>query len=327
MSRFIRKYSFFIVLGVMLLSGALVLINRMDTGEANFSSLMEIIGDIQKGFNSPVNKITRMSDEEENFLGHEIFERTKFSNEEFSVSSAYVASLAEGLVQNVNRKGIKYKFHLLRSSQVNAFSLPGGQILVTTGMLNFLQSESELAAILGHEISHVDLRHCVEFFQLEASMDKLGNCIPVRGIGNVMVKIPANTAVFLNRLNTMGFNKFQEFDADLAGLKIVALSGYMPDSVIAAMTRFKERFEKSEPSSPSRNPIEEIGQGLKVAADSYFNSHPAMEERIEKVKTVLKRDNSKFAGKSWYKGKENLEKRVPRSTKEFPNEFSEMNPY
>jgi predicted Zn-dependent protease len=56
---------------------------------------------------------------------------------------------------------------VVASAEVNAFALLGGQVFVTRGMLGFVESEAELAAVLGHEIAHVDLRHCVERYQYE----------------------------------------------------------------------------------------------------------------------------------------------------------------
>src|SRR5438309_1550737 len=68
----------------------------------------------------------------------------------------YVNAVGQSLVPNVRRTGIAYQFHAIDSPEVNAFAVPGGQVFVFTGMLRFLKSEAELAAILGHEISHVD---------------------------------------------------------------------------------------------------------------------------------------------------------------------------
>jgi len=78
------------------------------------------------------------------------------------------------VAQKVSRRGIRYRFHVIDSPGINAFALPGGQIFVTTGMMNFVQSEAELAAVLGHEMAHVDLRHCIERYQYEIHLRKAG---------------------------------------------------------------------------------------------------------------------------------------------------------
>ena len=61
-----------------------------------------------------------------------------------------------------NKRGFDYTFYVLNSSDVTAFSAPGGRVYVTTGLLGHLESEDELAAVLGHEIAHVDERHLMQ---------------------------------------------------------------------------------------------------------------------------------------------------------------------
>lgn len=79
-----------------------------------------------------------------------------------SPSAALVREVGERLVeQGVDSKSpYRFQFHLLRDSRtVNAFALPGGQVFITTGLLNRLQNEAQLAGVLGHEIGHVIHRH------------------------------------------------------------------------------------------------------------------------------------------------------------------------
>lgn len=71
----------------------------------------------------------------------------------------YVNNLGQSLARKSHRSNIKYKFTVLDDPSVNAFALPGGYIYVTTGILAYLNSEGELAGVLGHEIGHVTARH------------------------------------------------------------------------------------------------------------------------------------------------------------------------
>lgn len=73
---------------------------------------------------------------------------------------------------NVRRPGIRYTAPIVHSDQVNAFAVAGGRICVTTGMLSFVESEAGLATVVGHEISHVDLGHCVERLRERANEDE-----------------------------------------------------------------------------------------------------------------------------------------------------------
>ena len=74
---------------------------------------------------------------------------------------AYVQQVGERLAAKSHRPQLKYRFTVLDSPDVNAFALPGGYIYITRGIMAHLNSEAELAAVLGHEIGHVTARHAV----------------------------------------------------------------------------------------------------------------------------------------------------------------------
>ena len=75
---------------------------------------------------------------------------------------AYVNSIGQSLAKHSHRKNIRYTFTVLDDPSVNAFALPGGYIYITTGLMAYLNSEGELAGVLGHEIGHVTARHGVK---------------------------------------------------------------------------------------------------------------------------------------------------------------------
>src|SRR4029077_11517551 len=114
----------------------------------------------------------------------------------------YVMGVAQPLLPYLRRPGIRCEFHVIDSPLTNAFALPGGQIFVMRGLLEFVESEAELAAVLGHEMSHVDLRHCIEHYQYEAKLKKAG----VPELGWIV-----ETA---HRLVMLGFSPQQELEAD-----------------------------------------------------------------------------------------------------------------
>src|SRR5688572_3799670 len=80
---------------------------------------------------------------------------------------SYVNNIGQRLAKASHRAGLQYQFLVVDSPQVNAFALPGGYIYITRGILAYLNSEAELAAVLGHEIGHVTARHSVQ--QLSAA--------------------------------------------------------------------------------------------------------------------------------------------------------------
>ena len=73
----------------------------------------------------------------------------------------YVQNIGSKLAANSHRANLNYQFTVLDSKEVNAFALPGGYVYITRGLMAYLNSEAELAAVLGHEIGHVTARHSV----------------------------------------------------------------------------------------------------------------------------------------------------------------------
>ncbi len=312
-----KKYGSFIILGLLAIVAIIVMLGQRDD-RAGLSAVMELASDAQQDLVQSTNKFIRLSDEEENQLGQEVAGRIGYWGQEIPDLSAYVTAVAKPMVALVNRPKISYTFRVVDTGQVNAFALPGGQIFVFRGLIDFADNEAELASILGHEISHVDLRHCVELFQLEVQLGKIvGRGFPGT-LPELLVRLPANLTVFAQRVLISGYRKYQEFDADVNGMNLATRSGYKPEAAIDVMKKLQDRFEggKKPQNSPS-NPIEEVAQATKVAADSYFRSHPPGEERVRNLKDNL----VKIRGKeSPYLGKENLKRRIALSKQEFPNE-------
>jgi predicted Zn-dependent protease len=75
---------------------------------------------------------------------------------------AYVAGIGKRMAAKSERPNLPWEFHVVNDAAVNAFALPGGFIYVTRGLLAHMNSEAELATVLGHEIGHVTARHSVQ---------------------------------------------------------------------------------------------------------------------------------------------------------------------
>ena len=113
--------------------------------------------------------------------------------------------------RDAHRK-LPYKFHYIPDPIfINAFALPGGHVYVGAGLLELMDSEDELAAVLGHEIEHIDHYHCAERVQREQALRK----IPLGGL----VALPVE--VF-----EAGYSKDQELEADREGTRLAVEAGY-----------------------------------------------------------------------------------------------------
>ena len=103
----------------------------------------------------------------------------------------YVSRLGQSLVRYSHRSNLKYSFKVVNSPEINAFALPGGSIYVNRGLLEAADNESEVAGVLGHEISHVVARH---------SADQMKKA----GIANLIRQTDANAHVTVYEYDGLG---------------------------------------------------------------------------------------------------------------------------
>lgn len=294
-----------VVLALLVAGGAAAALGEVDEG-VDFSAALETWGDVLRDADQLGLKLTRIRDQEEMALGQAIVDNWGLQWVG-PPAREYVASVGQSLVPRVRRPGIRYTFHVVESGAVNAFALPGGKVFVTTGMLGFLESEAELASVLGHEIAHVDLRHCVERFQYELALARVG----MRDVGRF--------AQVFHRVAASGYSKYQELEADAQGLRLAIDAGYDPAAGAAVFERLGRRREEAGPRR-SRTPVGELGKAAASGLGSYFRSHPPSAERARRLERFVARNQRVLAGRPVYVGVENLRRRVPRTVEEFPAE-------
>jgi predicted Zn-dependent protease len=155
-----------------------------------------------------------------------------------------VQRVGKNLAQHSHRPGLEYHFTIVDSTQVNAFALPGGYIYITRGMLAYLNSEAELAAVLGHEIGHVTARHSVRQQSTSAVTGILGAVLAAStGIqGADSLTSLASTAI------VRGYGREHELEADRLGAEYLARSGYDPEAMLKVVSVLKTRKRLKSPS-------------------------------------------------------------------------------
>ncbi|HAE38860.1 MAG TPA: hypothetical protein DCG57_09505 [Candidatus Riflebacteria bacterium] len=311
-------YSLLAVMLMLVVAGIIVMRGEPDE-KVGLSGVMELVGDAQRTAVKPAMMATRVTPAEEMELGRrlagQMYFRRKPDNDDpaFKKAEQYVRLLGRSLLGSIARKEISYEFHLIDEGMVNAFALPGGQIFVFRGLLEFVESEAELAAIIGHEIAHVDARHCIELFQAEIAAEKIAG--PILGGSRSLAGIGMRLA---SRIIQGGYQQFQEFEADARGLRFAADAGYAPGEAELAMARLGMMFKDEKRPSKASDPVAELQGAIKTAAGSYFRSHPPTEERVERLHKLA---SSQFSKKKFYVGKENLKLRETRAQNEIATEF------
>ena len=297
---------FYVLLAVMGLCGAAVSMGTKDP-RVSLDSARQIWADVLRDVDDFGLQATRISVREEMELGTKLAGEVKTWGAEDPAESKYVAAVAEGLVPYVNRKAMRYQFHVIQSPQVNAFALPGGQIYVLSGLMEFLESEAELAAIVGHEMSHVDLRHCVERYQYQIALKKVG-------AGDAAPLVDLAHGLF-----AIGYSQDQELEADASGERFAVDAGYDPDAAAKVFDRMQAKFGE-QAAAPAKTPVGEAGQAVWEAMGSYFQSHPPSEQRARALRDMAASNRSTIGGKLIYRGVRNFKERIPRRQQEFDAE-------
>lgn len=219
---------------------------------------------------------TPLSDEEEIQIGDEIARRYEFElgvdteDKDSQAIQSYLQKVGGQVAARAHRK-LPYRFHYIPGRDfINAFALPGGHVFIGGGLIALMKNEDELADVLGHEIEHIDLRHCAERIQLESGARK----IPLGGL--IVLPIEIFEA---------GYSKTQELEADRQGTALAVWAGYSPLGAIQMFEAFDRLYQ--EHVTHSKTPQEELSRVAIQTIEGYFRSHPPTQERIEQIRKMI----------------------------------------
>ncbi len=235
--------------------------------------LLFFLADTQRELTRMPMQVTRMPDQEEIEVGNRLARKYAAAfpsirgNPEATAIAEYVETVGKTVAANAHRK-LPYQFHYVPDVNfINAFALPGGHVFIGEGLMALMTTEDALAAILGHEIEHIDHYHCAERVQIEVAMRR----IPMSGA----VALPV--AVFV-----AGYTKDQELEADREGARLAAEAGYSPLEVTAVFEEIDKLYKRAH--DPARNPGEEMSRVALETLEGYFRSHPLPQERIAAIR-------------------------------------------
>ena len=181
------------------------------------------------------------TDEEINF-GREIAARLlgqyKLSTNE--KLQKYVNLVGATLIQNGNRPELDFHFIVVESSEINAYSTPGGYVFITTAVLSKMSNEAELAGVLAHEISHVTERHIVKELSLKgAEKSAVSSVAALIGGASKSAGIAFSQAVdkAVDIILRDGYKKEDEMQADSSAAVLCAFSGYDPSGLVTFLDK------------------------------------------------------------------------------------------
>ncbi|MBT6583989.1 MAG: M48 family metalloprotease, partial [Gammaproteobacteria bacterium] len=165
---------------------------------------------------------------------------------------SYINKVGQRVAAESSRPEIEYRFTILNDDLINAFALPGGFIYVTRGMLLHMNSESELAAVLGHEIAHVTEKHALRRETRGKGISVLNTVLAV-GTGQPGLYELGNV---FGGAYLLGYSREFELDADEVGAQYMAKAGYSPSAMLNTIEilKAKDRIEISQARKEKREP-------------------------------------------------------------------------
>jgi predicted Zn-dependent protease len=188
---------------------------------------------------------------------------------------------AQALVEGVCRKlaalpkvresGYPFEFHVLADEKtINAFALPGGQTFITMALLRRLDSEGQIAGVMGHEIAHVLARHSAERMAKQELTQGLSGAavLATYDPSNPRSMGTAQVAMMIGNLVTMKFGRDDELESDNLGVRFMAEAGYDPRGLVRVMEVL------ASAGGGSRQP-------------EFFSTHPNPDNRIARIKTAI----------------------------------------
>ncbi|MBA2341354.1 MAG: M48 family metalloprotease [Pyrinomonadaceae bacterium] len=207
-----------------------------------------------------------------NQLHVEIAKKYRMTNEGQTRANA----IGQRVARASQRANIPYRFHVVQSNDINAFSIPGGHIYITSGLMR-LANDDELASVLSHEVGHVVARHSLKTLQasqfLNGIADLLGSIAGIAGddagqLGTAAARIVASGVLATH-------NREEEREADFLGVRAMPRAGFKSDGMI---TMFQKLLRISETNHD--------------LLGSLFNDHPDVEERILNTRYEVNRMNN-----------------------------------
>lgn len=180
----------------------------------------------------------------------------------------YINEVGQKIVAVCDRTDIEYHFTVIESDQINAFAAPGGYVYFYTGLLRIMDNESELVAVMAHEISHVVARHGIK--RLQTAMGAQLAYQLVFGGDNKSEALNAAVTLGLG-LAFAGYSRDAEREADRYGIVYMEKAGYDPHG---AETMFQKLMAAGDAGSES-------------VFEKLARSHPESQERIDNARTQI----------------------------------------
>lgn len=219
-----------------------------------------------------------LTPQQERQIGQQAMMRILASKEYLDDSEVndYLNKIGDRLVENSSEPALGFEFFAVNNYNVNAFALPGGFIGVNIGLILITQSESELASVLSHEISHVTQHHLARMVEAQRGSGMISMAAIALAILAARTNPQASAAAIAsvqagNIQRQLNFTRADEEEADRIGLQLLEKSGFNPH----AMPDFLKRLQTST-------------RLLDNNAPNYMRDHPITSDRIAEIENRVR---------------------------------------
>jgi len=170
-------------------------------------------------------------------------------------------------------KDYKWEFNLIQDDTVNAWAMPGGKVVFYTGILAVTKNDAGIAVVMGHEISHAILNHGQQSASAgllqQAGLTGASILLGYSGMSQVGQDLSMTAlGTGSNVLGVLPFSRSHESEADMLGLKLMAIAGYDPNEAVAFWQR-----------------MDALGDG--GSGPAWLSTHPSNENRINDIKNAI----------------------------------------
>jgi predicted Zn-dependent protease len=184
----------------------------------------------------------------------------------------YVNAIGQQLAANSHRSHLAYHFTILDTPDINAFALPGGYVYITRGIMAYLDSEAELAGVLGHEIGHVTARHSVRQQSGQFASGLLNVLITAATGSESLGQLSKQLSTGITR----GYGRKHELEADRLGAEYLHKSAYNPEAMLDVIGVLKDQELYEKALAEKQNRPANIYHGV-------YSTHPKNDDRLKTV--------------------------------------------
>src|SRR5690606_12897816 len=223
------------------------------------------------------NALLMMSESKEQEIGKTLYDQITAEMPIYPDQKVtdYVNALGQKLVAHSDKPEGKFTFTVIDNGDINAFATPGGYIYIHRGLLAYLRSEAQLAAVLAHEIAHVTARHSARQQRAQTGSNVAAGLLAILSRSG---EVGEATALW-GAATVRGYGREMELEADGLGAQTMARAGYDRNAIIEVLGMLKdhERFEKQRARDAGREP--RTYHGL-------FATHPRNDRRLAEMVAV-----------------------------------------